>query len=265
MLTRILLGVIFGLLVSACSTMPASAPTTDPVVVDKNFVIDHVKRKFELTPAVTEVKIINQWGDVHLKSMDAGSVGIYAIVQRIGKGAVAPEFDFRIDGRTARLEVRYPTGQAPGTSGRVDLAVYLPALADIDVTTDGGLIRGLELSANLTATSRSGKILASSSGRLQLKTQAGDIRATQISGTWSGDMSLISSTGHIALLIPPDSNVRLDVRGGLGVIDDFSAKVHVLERSRTRLLGELGESAKKRPIMVQSQGEVIVRPFYLLE
>ncbi|MFZ2236443.1 MAG: hypothetical protein WBP11_05985 [Dokdonella sp.] len=264
MLIRILFGAMFGLLLSACSTVPATAPTSDPTV-DKDFAVDHVKRKFELTPAVTEVKINNAWGDVHLKSMDAGSIGIYAIVQRIGKGAVAPEFDFHIEGKTARLEVRYAAALPPETSGRVDLAVYLPTLADVDVTTDGGLIRGLELSANLTATSRTGTILASSEGRLQLKTHAGDIRATQISGEWSGDMSVVSGTGHVALLIPPDSNARLDVRGGGGVSEDFGATMQVLERSRSRLLGELGASRSKQLVTVQSQGEVIVRPFYSLE
>lgn len=232
---------------------------------DQKFEVDRLKQRFELAPSVTRVHIVNRWGDVHLKSMSDAAVGTYAVVQRIGDGAVSPRIEFLINGDSAHLEVRYDQSQPAGASGRVDLAVYLPRLSDVEVEADHGRVDGKGINANLTVITQSGSIMGSASGRLRLRSQSGDIRVKQIGGKWSGDAFLISETGLIELLIPPDSEARLDVRGNAGVIEEFGAALHVLNRESGHLQAELGSNVQKLLVQVQTRGEVVLRPFYELQ
>jgi len=231
---------------------------------DPQFEVDRLKQRFELAPSVTRVHIVNHWGDVHLKSMPDAAVGTYAVVQRIGDGAVSPRIEFLITGDSAHLEVRYDQPQPPGASGRVDLSVYLPRLSDVEVETDRGRVDGKGIHANLTVTTRSGSIMGSASGRLRLRSQGGDIRVKQIGGKWSGDAFLISKSGLIELLIPPDSEARLNVHGHAGITEEFGAALRVLKRGPGHFHAELGSSAQKLLVQVQTRGEVVLRPFYEL-
>jgi len=261
-LFRLLLLATPTLLLAACAgTPPATEAASSSVSRNPEVRIERVKQRFVMTPAVTRLRIHNPWGDVHLKSMVDTDLGIYAVVQRIDDAAPAPQFDFRSQADWATLEVVYAAPFPPGSSGRVDLVVYLPPLADIDIETVAGSIRGKQLTANLHANSRSGDILVASSGRLQLASQSGNVRATQIGGKWIGDAFLTSTSGLVELLFSAASEVALDVQSGVGIDESFGAALQTQHRDPHHLRGELGSGEVKLRLRIRSAGEVILRPF----
>lgn len=255
---RILLIALTTVAFASCTLNPAR----DADQPNPDFAIDRDEQRFELPEAVTRLRIVNLWGDVHLKQQDGTSLQTYAVIQRIGPGALMPRIELSISGDLAELDVDYASAHPPGTSGRVDIAVYLPPLTDLEVETDHGRVRGSGIKANLKARTNSGFVLGSATGRLEIRSKSGDIRVKQIGGKWKGDAFLISESGLIELLIPPESEVRISAQTDTGISQEFGAALRVLEQDPRHLEAELGSGPAKLNVRLQSSGELLLRPLH---
>ncbi len=90
------------------------------------------------------MRVLNPYGDVRLRASDAGEVEVSAMIQRRTSDPVKAEV--QIGRRRGRLtiEVVYPAAPR-GDLHRVDIAVFVPAGAQVAVRTRDGMIqaRGL--------------------------------------------------------------------------------------------------------------------------
>lgn len=169
-----------------------------------------------LGQGTARIVIDNPWGDIYVRRSQTREVYAHAVVQQLGEPAARA--DVRLDGdeRSARLVVRYAGAGSDcqreraggGRVGRTDLAVFVPVDVDLRVRSAcDGRISTDHIVGDLAASTDTGAIRASASGRATLSSQRGVIRA--FLQAESAQPSRIESAGGIVLTMPPAVRTRL--------------------------------------------------------
>ena len=169
----------------------------------------------------------------------------HAVIQRL-----PPEFakielvSFR-EGRALHLKVKSP----PGKSGsRYDMAVYVPAEMALVVHGTSHRIVARKRVAPLTITTTSGPIEATSQGRLDLSTDSGAIRASQLVERWSGSSQIQSKSGRIIVLVPLSGDVSIRAQTGGKLSTDFGLSIHTRDGGGS-VAAEVSCSSRLPPAM----------------
>jgi hypothetical protein len=166
--------------------------------------------------------IRNRYGDVRLRRADAGEVEYSAMVQRRNADTVRPVVEVRRRRGRLLLEVVYPE-PPKGDLQRVDISVFVPAGAPVDVRTTEGLIQARGLASDVVARSAGGDVALSTTGTARVRTDRGDISAElRPGGTWIREPRLASRAGDITLTLSAKLKARFDIRarGAISVPSD---------------------------------------------
>lgn len=239
-------------LLGACAAQPRS-----PAAGDVR--IERVDRTFDLAAGVERVALDNPWGMINVRNRDEREAGIHAVVQ--GQAPSKATFRARREGSTLRIEVAFAGDRA--TPGRVDLALYLPADVALALTTRDGAITAKKRAGPLEATSQSGRVVASSSDRLALRTHDGLIRAAATGARWRGASTLETDSGRIVLRVPTFGDIALDARTGGALRTDFGLSVHAQPDGGHAARARYG--AGTSPLQVRSaHGEIVLEQLVLL-
>ncbi|MCB1609917.1 MAG: hypothetical protein KDI71_23390 [Xanthomonadales bacterium] len=212
----------------------------------------------------------NPYGELNIRSMPAGAVGLVAAEQHYGENGPIPQFDFSVSGEQASLEVRYPDGaeshpEFDGNPGRVDIALFVPDLANLNLETVNDRIQVKRYAGSVTARSTSGNLIVSAAGALDLRTASGNILAMQIHPDWKGQSRLQSDEGLVNLLIPEFANARLESWAQRSLNLDLGERFSISEQHKLRVYGQLGEATGKQPTISVSGGDVHIRKLVLLK
>jgi len=205
------------LIVAGCAEAPRKS--TDP----SGARIERVDKEFDLAPSIRRVAIDNPWGEINIRGRDEREVGIHAVIQRLPPRFDEAQMRSHRDGDTLRIEVVLPAG---GTTGRADLAVYVPNDIALALTTRDGRIAAKRRAGAIEARTDSGEIHASSMDRLNLYSRTGQIRAIAIGKHWQGESEVSTESGPIVLLVPTFGDVALDARTGGKLSTGFGLSVH---------------------------------------
>lgn len=193
--------------------------------------IERTDREFALDPAITRVAIDNPWGEINIRARDEREVGLHAVIQRQAPRYANAQFRSRREGDTLHIDVRFDGNSEPdaaASSGRIDIAVFLPTDLALALSTRDGRISAKKRAGAIEATSQSGEIQASSRDRLLLRTQSGQIRAIAIGARWPGASEIATDSGRIVLLVPTFGDVALAATTGGPLRSGFGLSVHPL-------------------------------------
>ena len=230
--------------------------------------IERTDKEFDIADGVTRIAIDNPWGEINVRGRDEREVGIHAVIQRMPPQFPKVEFKSRRDGDTLRIEVVVAGAGAnadPGAAppARADLAVYVPGDLALALATHNGRIAATRRTAAIEARTESGEIHASSLGRLDLKSNSGQIRAIAIGKSWQGTSELVTDSGRIVLLVPTFGDVALEAATGGKLSTGFGLSVHSLATGGHEAHARYG--AGTSPLHVQStSGEIVLEQLVLL-
>ena len=258
-----LLGAVaIALIIASCTT------TDDKSDVKSGVHIERADKEFDIASGVTRIAIDNPWGEINVRGRDEREVGIHAVIQRMPPGFPKVEFKSRREGDTLRIEVVVAGATANADASatppaRADLAVYVPGDLALALATRGSRIAATRRAAAVEARTESGEIHASSLGRLDLKSNSGQIRAIAIGKSWQGTSELVTGTGRIVLLVPTFGDVALEAKTGGKLSTGFGLSVHSLANGGHEAHARYG--AGTSPLHVQStSGEIVLEQLVLL-
>lgn len=172
-----------------------------------------------LAQGAARIVIDNPWGDVYVRRGQTREVYAHAVVQQLGEPAARAEVRLDGDDHSARLQVRYAGAGSDcqreraggGRVGRTDLAVFVPVDVDLSVRSAcDGRISTDHIVGDLAASTDTGAIRASVSGRARLLSSAGPIQA--FLQAESDRPSLVRSHAGIVLTMPPAVRAEVKVR-----------------------------------------------------
>ena len=203
------------ILLAGCSTAPRAPPRAPA----PPYVIERVDRTHSLGEGRVRVRIDNPWGNVNVRGIARRELVVHAVVQRIGEKPERERIELGGDARSAELRIGFERAgrdcarrQAVGERvGRVDLAVFVPhdvalevvAGCDGAITTD--LVRG-----DLVARTESGGISAAATGRVELASATGRIRAWLALET--REASSVNSAGPVIATLPAAARATIAAR-----------------------------------------------------
>ncbi|MEP7042207.1 MAG: hypothetical protein ABI843_04050 [Dokdonella sp.] len=256
---RLFPGVFAALLLVACA-----APSYVPAPSANDVRTDRTDKAFDLDPAITRVAIDNPWGEITIRGRDEREVGIHAVIQRNGPHYAKPAFRSHREGDTLHVEIGFD-GSTAGThaAGRIDAAVFVPGELALTLSTRDSRIAAKRRAGAIEASSDSGDILASSYGRLTLRTNSGLIRATAIGARWNGASTIESASGRIVLLVPTFGDIALDVQTGGALSTNFGLSVHATPAGGSQARARYGAGTSQLRVRSGS-GEVVLEQLVLL-
>lgn len=272
-------GLLLAILIAGCA-LPGSAiaaggrgiPEKADVTTGQGGVeILRFERSIEAERTITEVRVRNPWGDVRVRRAPVNAVGLSFVVQRLSSEGPLPDIDAGAKGRRVEVRIDYPGdpkrvsrgGERPG---RVDLVVFAPATAALDVETDDGELRIAHTTQPLRARSASGRILVSGGSTLDVESDSGNVLARQVGGV-TGASRVRSGRGAVTVLISPTGDQRIRVRGGAGIFEGpgwSEADTPGLAAGTTRWERRYGKGRHRFEIESVA-GEVHLMPFIALD
>ncbi len=159
----------------------------------------------------------NPFGDVRARRADGASAAVYAALQRhrddprqwkVAITEVAERLSVVVEPASAAAPAAAAANWAPR---RVDLTVYVPPGAKLEVQTEGGLIEGKRLASDIEARSASGEIVLTTAGSVDARSREGRIRYSFLDPAWAGAARLVTRSGDIVLTLPEGANVDLAI------------------------------------------------------
>jgi hypothetical protein len=175
------------------------------------------------------VRVVNLFGNVHSRFGGyEGRVEILATSQRLESELPALEVRVADRGETLDVEVGFArSGTGPAdTRDRVDLVVFVPQGAALDVRTRDGLIDAKKLKSDVIASSLDGDLrLQSIQGRVVAKTARGAITATLVTGATDESQQLTTETGDVEVWLWEDAAMTVDLATSGEISTDFSLKI----------------------------------------
>ncbi|MEO7431993.1 MAG: hypothetical protein ABIR62_08200 [Dokdonella sp.] len=250
------------MLLAACASAPPS-PTARETEVPVR--IERFDKEFELARGVTRVAIDNPWGEINIRSRDEREVGIHAVVQRLPPGFAPATMRSHRDGATLHIDVTMD-GATPGAlplQGRIDIAVYLPGDLVLALHTRDGRISAKRRAAAVEASSKSGALLISSRGRLDLHSDSGPIRAVAIGARWDGRSEITSDSGRIVLMVPTFGDIALEATTNGRLTNDFGLSVTPDRGGASHAAARYGQGLS--PLTIRSRtGEIVLEQLVLM-
>jgi len=207
------------------------------------------------TATAVRVETTNGGIDVEPADGDAVTVSATARTTKSGDGLDNVELDIEEDGETLSVAPVLPEGDH-GIS--VSLDVRVPeSLGVSHVETENGGIEVRNVAGDARLVTANGGVEAERvDGALSAETTNGrveltDCRVTDARSTngrvvltlddVTGDVDARTTNGSVTVRVPDDANARFDLSTDLGSVDTENLTCHVETRSRTRLVGELGD------------------------
>lgn len=244
-------------LLSGCATAPPETP--DEPSAAPSVAISTVRERHALDDAVHTLRIVNRYGEINLRGMPEMAVGVHATVQRFGENGPLPRLQFeQVDGQ-ASLEVVYDDARPRhrGRPGRIDLAVYVPELKQLDLVGGDDRVQLRRYGGNVRASTRDGQMQIGARGWLDLSSAGGEIRAMLLSPPTEGSVR-IEGERLVEVLFPPEATLRVDVQArsliddAIGLVDSNPDPLRLERAAASGLLWIRGD-------------EVYLRPLHLLE
>ncbi len=237
---------------------------------EDGFEILRFERSIESGRTIEAVRVRNPWGDVRVRRAPVDAVGLSVVIQRLAAGDPLPDIDATAKGDHVDVRIGYPGnprrvsrgGERPG---RVDLAVFVPATAAIDVETDDGELRVAHTKQPIRARSASGRILVSGESTLDVESATGPVLARQVGGV-TGASRVRSGSGNVTVLVSPTGDQRVRVRAGAGVFAGpgwSEADALGLRDGANRWERRYGKGRHRFEIE-STRGEVYLMPFIAL-
>ena len=186
-------------------------------------------RWVETIPSSGTVRVRNPFGNVYARFGGyENQVELLATTQRLEREL--PELAVTVDTVEQGLEVAVRFGDggdsSRATGDRVDLVLFVPRGATLDVETRDGSIEVKKLLGDVNATSVSGDLrLQSIGGRVQGKTARGKISATLETGATLEPQGLYTVTGEIEVWIGEDAELSVDLATSGEISTDFSIEI----------------------------------------
>jgi hypothetical protein len=229
------------------------------------------ERSVEPERTIASARIRNPWGDVRVRRAPINAVGLSFVVQRIAADGPLPDIDAEAKGDRVDVRIDYPGdpkrvsrgGERPG---RVDLVVFAPATAAIDVETDDGELRVAHTTRPIRARSASGRILVSGASTLDVESDSGTVLARQVGGV-TGASRVRSGSGTVTALVSPTGNQRIRIRAGAGIFAGpgwSEADALGLTDGATRWERRYGKGRHRFEIE-SARGEVYLMPFIAID
>lgn len=244
-------------MLSGCASAPPEPPgesTAAPSVA-----VSTIRERHGLDEAVHTLRIVNRYGEINLRGMPEMAVGVHATVQRFGESGPLPRLQFaQVDGQ-ASLEVVYEDARPRyrGRPGRIDLAVYVPELKQLELVGGDDRIQLRRYGGNVKASTRDGQLQIGARGVLDLSSAHGEIRAMLLSPPTEGTVR-IEGKRLVEVLFPPEATLRVDVQArtliddAIGLLDSNPDPLRLERNAASGLLWIIGD-------------EVYLRPLHLLE
>ncbi len=182
-----------------------------------------------LLPPGYAVNVYNPCGDIRCRKLKDHNVAVFAVVQTPPNALLSPQITLSESAQAVHVCVvppPAPPGEAASATPRVDLTVYIPADAPLNLSTIHGIIEAKGIRQAVVAETESGSVTVHTSGPLAITTTSGSITAILKSKEpWSHPVSVESVTGDISLRLPryPDIVARLRSAGRISV--DYSTQV----------------------------------------
>jgi hypothetical protein len=250
--SALLPGLLGLLLMTGCASQPPQSEVVPDVQIQTQ------RERYPLSDQTTHLRIENLYGEINVRSLSPGSVGVIASIQQYGKDAPLPRFEFSNEGDRALLKIHYDDHRPRyrGRPGRVDLAVFIPGLKFLELASADDRIQLKNYPGNVTARSRAGRILVSASGLLDLESERGEIRAILSSPSGQPGNRVIGH-GLVEVLFPTAADLVLDARAsellspelGLELADESPDPLHLRSRigAATGTLDIRGREVYLRP------------------
>jgi len=224
LLGRGLLGAaVLGLVVSS-----AFAGTSQD---DVNYSKETTKR-FETIEPGAQLRVVNHHGNVYARFGGyENRVELLATTQKLDQGL--PPLELRTRETEGGLVVDVaPEGQESAEAGsvdrrdRVDLVVFVPRGAVLEVETREDLIEAKGLESDVSASSLKGDIrIRSIKGRVRAKTDRGTIEVTLETGATPEPQELTTVTGEIEVYLREDADMSVDLATSGEISTDFTLTI----------------------------------------
>lgn len=238
---------IYALAFAGCAPLPAHREAG----------VERVDLQHALGAGTARIDIDNPWGDVYIRRSDRREVLVHAVVQRLGRAPAEPDLRLGGGADSAQLRVRFAGAggdcrrqrEEGGRVGRADLTVFLPTDVRLRVRSAcDGRIDTDHVIGDLAASTDQGQIRASVSGRAELRSESGVIRAFLEVG--SPKPSSVRSSGGVVLTLPPAVRTELDARACAGLsASGFAWTPEALGDGCARAHAVLGEAASRLSVV----------------
>jgi hypothetical protein len=189
--------------------------------------------------ANAEIRVVNPWGDVRLRTGEGEEVVVSALAQRHRADPRAPDIHVEETPGGLSIEVRFPdsleVAETPEWERhRVDLGLFVPAGATVSIRTEDGEIEveGLEGRADLAT--RGGAISFRGGGGLAAHSESGSIFAQFRLSGWPFPAEVETRTGDIRaeFLEGAAATVEIETRGW--ITSDYSTLIERAVGSRAK-------------------------------
>jgi len=211
------------LLLGLASTAVLGGPPEDEAVAKES------RQWMESVRAGGTLRVENPYGDVYARFGGyEDKVEILATLQHLDPG---PRLEVERDEVDSGLRVRVRPGSgeeggSSATRNRVDLVVFVPQGARLDVETREGKIEAKGLRSDLVASSISGDIrIRGIEGHVQAKSARGRLSATLESGVTDRGQALSSETGEIEVHLWEDADLDVYIATSGEITTDFSIEI----------------------------------------
>lgn len=234
--------------------------TPPPVDFEPAVSIENVRERYPLNEQTSVLRIENLYGEINVRTQPPGAIGVVASIQVYGADGPRPDFEFRDEDGQARLRVHYADDRPRhrGRPGRVDLAVFVPAVKHLELVGADDRIQLKRYPGNVSARTRAGRILVSALGNLDLASDTGEIRAI-LPQPGSAGTSRIAGSSLVEVLFPVDADLQLEVRASAAIVAEMGVELINTASEPLHLSSRLGDGGGSLQI---SGREVYLRPFH---
>jgi len=184
---------------------------------------------FEMLRPGQGVRVVNPFGNVYARFGGyENKVEILATSQRLELDRPELEVRFSHGDERLRIEVGF-SGEAAdgaGTRDRVDLVIFVPEGASLDVKTADGFIEAKGLKSDLTSASVKGDMrIRAIQGRVNAKSERGAITVTLETGATADAQDFATETGDIEVWLWEDGGFNASLATSGEISTDFSLEI----------------------------------------
>lgn len=208
----------------------AAGPPGEVPATPAGWSIDNFRWHGELAPG-RGVVIRNTLGDVRVRGAADEGVELSAFLQRRASDAAKAEVKVGQGSELLEISVVYPGGEPPPAPRgeprrRVDLAVFLPEDAALQVTVGVGQVEIEDCDGGIEVHAGGGDVRLVSGGDVRVENRRrGSISATLQPAGWSRPPELYTESGDIALYLPGAAGARIEATTAGEITTDYSLTV----------------------------------------
>ena len=190
--------------------------------------LSSIRHEAELAPE-TPLEVRNRYGDVRARGVVSGPLRVLTAVQRFQEDQEEPRIEIREEAGALRVEVHYPSADAPQAGGRlqgrVDVTVMVPPGDELRLETDFGLIEVKGVDRDLFAKSRTGRLELITQRPLHAQAERGDTQLLLRRSFRDHPHRILSGSGNIQLNVPKSEALSLRVRTGGSIANQLAPEV----------------------------------------